>query len=92
MPALPETPASRASDLWILGDHKLLVGDATNRDDVAKLMAGDAADLIFTDPPYNCGYEGYTKDKLHDSERRHGPRSNLTGSSETALQDPFEPW
>jgi DNA modification methylase len=64
VPALPETPASRASDLWILGDHKLLVGDATNRDDVAKLMAGDAADLIFTDPPYNCGYEGYTKDKL----------------------------
>src|ERR1700683_3672169 len=53
VPALPETPVSRTGDLWILGDHKLLVGDATNRDDVAKVMAGAPADLVFTDPPYN---------------------------------------
>jgi DNA modification methylase len=38
--------------------------DATNQNDVARLMAGDAADLVFTDPPYNVSYEGYTEDPL----------------------------
>jgi DNA modification methylase len=64
VPEVPETPVSAAGDLWILGNHKLLVGDATDRAQVARLMAGDAADLIFTDPPYNVDYEGYTDDKL----------------------------
>jgi DNA modification methylase len=61
---LPETAVCQAGDLWILGDHKLLVGDATRSDDVAKLMAGAAADLVFTDPPYNVDYEGYTENRL----------------------------
>jgi DNA modification methylase len=64
VPELPQTPISEAGDLWILGDHKLLVGDATNGEDVAKLIAGAAADLVFTDPPYNVDYEGYTEDRL----------------------------
>ncbi len=64
VPELPETPVCEAGDLWILGDHKLLVGDATNGDDVARLMAGEAADLVFTDPPYNVDYEGYTEERL----------------------------
>jgi hypothetical protein len=40
------------------------VGDSTNHDDVVRLMAGDVADLVFTDPPYNVDYEGYTEQKL----------------------------
>ena len=64
VPELPEKPASATGDLWILGNHKLLVGDATNRNDVTKLMSGDAADLIFTDPPYNVDYTGYTEERL----------------------------
>jgi DNA modification methylase len=64
VPPLPETPASVLGDLWTLGNHKLLVGDATNQSDVARLMAGEAADLIFTDPPYNVDYEGYTEERL----------------------------
>jgi DNA modification methylase len=64
VPELTETPISLAGDLWNLGDHKLLVGDATDTGAVAKLMAGAAADLVFTDPPYNVDYEGYTKDRL----------------------------
>jgi DNA modification methylase len=42
----------------------LLVGDATNEVDVARLMSGAAAHLVFTDPPYNVDYEGYTEDPL----------------------------
>ena len=65
VPELPEKPASVTGDLWILGNHKLFVGDATSRDHVTQLMSGDAAaDLIFTDPPYNVDYEGYTEQRL----------------------------
>ena len=64
IPELSETPVCEAGDLWILGDHKLLIGDATRSDHVARLMAGAAADLVFTDPPYNVDYEGYTEERL----------------------------
>jgi len=63
-PEPPEIPVSRAGDLWILGNHRALVGDATKPADVETLLAGDKADLVFTDPPYNVAYQGYTKDKL----------------------------
>jgi DNA modification methylase len=64
VPAVPEVPISVAGDLWRLGPHMLLVGDATNEADVTRLMNGAAADLVFTDPPYNVDYEGYTEDRL----------------------------
>jgi hypothetical protein len=63
VPPLPQTPTSVAGDLWILGGHKLLVGDATVPADVERLMAGDTADLVFTDPPYNVDYQGYTEER-----------------------------
>jgi len=52
-PALPEVPVTMPGDLWVLGSHRLLVGDATVAADVKRLMNGEAADLVFTDPPYN---------------------------------------
>lgn len=66
VPELPEIPISVANDLWVLGDneHRVLCGDARNAGDVRRLMAGDQADLVFTDLPYNCNYEGYTKERL----------------------------
>jgi DNA modification methylase len=64
VPELPEAPISKAGDFWILGDHCLLVGDAANETDVAKLMGGITADLVFLDPPYNVDYEGYTEERL----------------------------
>jgi DNA modification methylase len=64
VPEVPEAPISISGDLWRLGPHALLVGDATNAEDVARLMQGYAADLVFTDLPYNVDYEGYTEDRL----------------------------
>ena len=64
IPEVRESPVCLRGDLWLLGDHKLLVGDATVREDVERLMAGDRADLIFTDPPYNVDYEGYTEERM----------------------------
>jgi DNA modification methylase len=63
-PALPESPVSVIGDLWVLGDHRVFCGDATRSTDVAKLIAGQSADLAFLDPPYNVDYEGYTEDRL----------------------------
>lgn len=63
-PALPSMPTTVASDVWLLGDHRLMCGDSTSLADVERLMAGYKADLIITDPPYNVAYEGGTDEKL----------------------------
>jgi DNA modification methylase len=64
VPELTETPVTVPGELWILDKHRVLCGDATAREDVDRLMAGDKADLILIDPPYNVGYQGKTKDAL----------------------------
>jgi DNA modification methylase len=63
-PAVQEFAISEPGDLWVLGKHRLLCGDSTSRDAVERLMGGQKADLVFTDPPYNVDYEGYTEEKL----------------------------
>ena len=54
----PENPVSQVGDLWILGDHRLLCGDSTNQDDMARLMGDAQAVLLATDPPYLVDYKG----------------------------------
>lgn len=54
----PAIPRSKPGDLYELGEHRLLCGDATKAEDLATLMADDRAAMVFTDPPYNIAYEG----------------------------------
>ncbi len=54
----PTQPVSRPGDLWLLGDHRLLCGDATSASDIARLMNGAQASLLSTDPPYCVDYTG----------------------------------
>jgi DNA modification methylase len=63
-PEPPAVPISALGDIWLLGEHRLVCGDATDTATVTTLMAGNLADLVFTDPPYNVNYEGYTEDRL----------------------------
>lgn len=61
---LPAEPKSKIGDIYQLGDNRLMCGDSTVLEDVEKLMGGEQADMLLTDPPYNVNYEGKTKDKL----------------------------
>lgn len=63
---VPEEVETRCKpgDIWKLGNHRLMCGNSTILADVEKLMNGQKADLLLTDPPYNVNYEGKTKDKL----------------------------
>ena len=69
VPELGETPISRPGDIWIMGKHRLLCGDATVVEDYDRLMQGDAADMVFTDPPYNVNYANSAKDKMRGKDR-----------------------
>ena len=63
----PEPPAEAISEpgkVYQLGKHRVICGDATSVDDLAKLMGSVSADLYLTDPPYNVDYTGKTKDAL----------------------------
>ena len=68
VPEVEET-ITQQGDLWILGEHRLLCGDATKKEDVERLMDGQKADMVFTDPPYalfgnSTGVTGITDDKM----------------------------
>lgn len=57
VPEPPKVAVTRAGDVWTLGRHRLLCGDATNADDVAKVLGGVAPHLMVTDPPYGVSYD-----------------------------------
>jgi DNA modification methylase len=64
VPDLPADSVTQPGDLWLLGSHRLLCGDATTREDLDRLMAGERAACLWTDPPYGVSYVGRTKDAL----------------------------
>jgi len=64
VPEPPQKPKSKLEDIWILGEHRVMCGDSTDKDMVALLMDGEKADQLVTDPPYNVNYVGKTKDAL----------------------------
>ena len=81
VPEPPVDPVSVLGDVWVIGNHRLLCGDSTSIDAVEKLMAGQKADMVFTDPPYGVDYEGG-----HNKKKRQGIKNDtLEGDSLTDL-------
>src|SRR5688572_12887313 len=64
VPEEQEKVVTVANDVWLMGDHRLLCGDAASLDAIHTVLAGGLADMAFTDPPYNVDYEGKTARKL----------------------------
>jgi DNA modification methylase len=64
VPEPPAEPVTKPGDLWLLGEHRVMCGDATDTLALEKLTQNKPADLWLTDPPYNVSYEGKTADAL----------------------------
>ena len=59
-----EEPTSKPGDVWILGRHRLMCGNSTQKEEVMRLMNKQEADMLLTDPPYNVDYVGKTSEAL----------------------------
>jgi len=56
-PSAPAVPVSQIGDVWLLGAHRILCGDSTKAEDVARVLAGEKPNLMVTDPPYGVAYD-----------------------------------
>jgi DNA modification methylase len=65
VPEAPVVPTSKLGDVWLLGKHRVMCGDSTDRAQVERLMDGEKADMVFTDPPYNVAVVGGCKNPLN---------------------------
>jgi DNA modification methylase len=79
------TPHTKTGDLWQLGDHRLLCGDATKPVDVERLLAGAAPRLLATDPPYGVSLDLTWRDRASESPDPAGRRSRSAGHRNTEL-------
>ena len=69
VPEVPVTPISRPGDVWELGKHRLVCGDATQAPSYEQLLAGQRVQMIWSDLPYNVNYANSAKDKLRGKHR-----------------------
>jgi DNA modification methylase len=60
---------TRPGDVWLCGNHRVICGDSTDASTYEALLAGEIADMVFTDPPYNVDYANTAKDKMRGTDR-----------------------
>lgn len=79
IPATQPEPIARPGDIFVLGDHRVICGDATDPATLAALMGGEVAHMMWTDPPYGVDYVGKTKEALEiQNDGRDGLEALLT--------------
>ncbi len=91
LPPAPSEPRTQPGDLYRLGDHRLLCGDATDATDLDCLMAGDEAAQLWTDPPYGVAYEGRTADRLRLANDRADGLDELLRKAFAAIDSVLRP-
>ncbi|HEA70991.1 hypothetical protein LCGC14_0405700 [marine sediment metagenome] len=84
----PEEPVTKIGDMYHLGEHKLLCGDSAFIDDVQKVMEGQLADMLFTDPPYGVSYEG----AAYDGKRKKRSKIESDDLNEEDLKNKVKEW
>jgi ParB-like chromosome segregation protein Spo0J len=95
VPEPPEEPISKPGDVWLLGKHRLMCGDSTSLTDVERLMAGEKADMVFTDPPYGVSYtdslgRSIKNDELTDGDLQEFLQSAFSSAVAASVSD--APW
>ena len=80
----PVEPKSKLGDIYQLGNHRLMCGDSTNIEDVEKLMDGQKADMVFTDPPYGIDYQ--------DTKKKFEKIKNDAGDPTVLIIDALSPF
>ena len=88
---LPITPYAKKGDIFLLGNHRLMCGDSTIADDVAKLTDGKQMDMIFTDPPYNVDYEGSSGMKIQNDKQKDEDFYNFLSSAFINMANSVKP-
>ena len=93
---VPEEPKAKLGDIYQLGNHRLMCGDSTKEEDVAKLMNGNKADMVFTDPPYGMNLDtnysklpSHSKNGNRDYSKIIGDNEDFTPSLITTIFDNF---
>lgn len=82
IPEIKESKVKRG-DIWQLGEHRVMCGDSTSSDDVAKLMNGEKADMVFTDPPYGMFLDAEGFDNMPTAKgTTHKSYSNVIGDAD----------
>lgn len=85
-PEVSETvPRAKKGDIWQLGDHLLMCGDSSSSDDVEKLMSGEKADMVFTDPPYGVAIGD--KNKMLNGIQKSGRCTENIANDNISLSD-----
>ena len=74
VPQAPVVSTSKLGDVWLLGKHRVMCGDSTDRAQVGRLMDGKKADMVFTDPPYGVSFVG-TKGTMYSNGKKLGHNS-----------------
>lgn len=85
-----EPPTSKLGEIYQLGRHRLMCGDATSESDVALLMNGDKADMVFTDPPYGVDYSGRGKNTSNKIENDNLSLEDTAVMVDAALVNAYE--
>lgn len=84
--SIPAESRVKVGDVWQLGNHRLMCGDATNVEHVERLMDGNVADLVFTDPPYNVDYAEKNK-FLNGADRGNRVQTDITNDNMESDED-----
>lgn len=71
VPEEPKEPVTQLGDVWVLGEHRLMCGDNTDIDSTDRLMRGEKASMVFTDPPYDLENQGYAETIFRYSQAAH---------------------
>ena len=85
VPEVPEEAKTKLGDLYILGEHRVLCGDSTKAEDVEKLMNGERADMVYTDPPYGVDYHSQNGTMYYGNGKKGKERERIKGDGNTNL-------